>query len=401
MRNNLAHRGIHKSIDNIQVALQKLDHPELSYPIVHVAGTNGKGSSCTFLASLMAQNGYRVGLALSPHVESFAERIQLHSPDRLGAEALIRDEELFLLHEQLKNRDHNFFGLTYFEYALVLALEWFRIQKVDLVVLETGMGGRWDATNACPSLVSGIVSVGLDHMAELGNTPTKILLEKIEIVKPHSDFVFAPQDEGLVQIAKDFCAKRPAHFFQIDSAEVFLQNQNLKYIPEIFQKNLAFSAALALRLQTKGFRFATDKNYDLQLPSARFEILKTQPDLILDGAHNEPALQALKVHLQKQYGENYDLVFGCLNDRDAVHLAKWVLPQNGEKFWLTFPADGREMSNQTQLDLINEYGGQSHDLSLEFVKFCRSHERTKPLVVCGSFYLCGAFRRLYTESCEL
>lgn len=393
----LAHRGIHKSIDNIRTVLQKRGHPERSYPIVHVAGTNGKGSSCTFLASLMAQNGYRVGLALSPHVETFAERLQLHTPERSGHDALIRDDELLRLHAELKKQNSSFFGLTYFEYGLLLALEWFREEKVDLVVLETGLGGRWDATNACPSVVSGIVSVGLDHMNDLGDTLEKILLEKIEIAKPNTDFVFAPSDSGLVTIAKEFCKTREVCFFSVSPQTEFLKKQNLQRMPEIFQKNLQFAATLAERLHSKGFRFDSNKTYQLHLPVARLETLQTAPDFLLDGAHNEPALIALKTHLQKHYGENYDLVFGCLKDRDALHLAKFILPAQGEKYWVTFPAEGREMAVATQKALQQNYGGHCHDLSDAFVQLCLERKRTKPLVVCGSFYLCGAFRKLYLE----
>lgn len=394
----LSHRGMRKSIDAFKEVLIQLNHPDKNFPIVHVAGTNGKGSSCTFLASLMSQNGYRVGLALSPHVETFHERIQFFDSQRQGHEAQIRTSELLKIHFELKSQDPHFFGLTYFEYSLLLAVYWFAQLKVDLVILETGLGGRFDATNACTSIVSGIVSIGFDHMEELGETLPKILLEKIDIVKPHTDFVFAPRDEDLVKIAKDFCSKREARFHAVGQHhEFFLKNKNLNF-PEIFKKNLEFSLTLADCLRSKGFRFDNTQSYVLHLPVSRTQFLKTDPVIMLDGAHNTSALSELKRYILKNWGEKYDLVFGCLKDRPACELAREIVPQDGVCYWTKFSAPDRENTTETLKQLQKYYGGEIIELSLESVRRLAVSDRNKPLIVCGSFYLCGAFLKLYQES---
>lgn len=394
---NLSKKGMRKSIDAIKLALDDLQNPEKKYPIVHIAGTNGKGSTCSYLAQILAQNSYRVGLALSPHVETYRERIQFFSKKFPDENNLIPEEDLLDLHERLKNKNPNLWDLTYYEYFLLLGLQAFHEKKMDIVILETGLGGRFDATNACDSIVSGITNVGWDHMAILGDTLEKILLEKIQIVKPNSDFVFASKEKGLVEIAKNHCEKQHSYYHSVLNFQDRPEFLDIDANDVVFE-NLNMSLTLSKILNEKyDFKFDQKRKYKIKNPKARFEILKENPVVILDAAHNEPALQKLKKKVLKIYGSEYDLVFGCLAERDALELAKCILPEIGEKVWLKFSADGRESTHNTFERLKHSFGGQIHTFSDDFSHWLQLRSAKRPLLVCGSFYLCGQFRTFFLK----
>jgi dihydrofolate synthase/folylpolyglutamate synthase len=380
----IASRGIRCGLDRVWTALELLDHPQKKYRTIHVAGTNGKGSTCQFIAQILARNGCLVGLTLSPHVDDYRERIQITGLKSKRVE-LIPLEDLLRTHEKLLAILPQGLELTYFEWSTLLALQYFADQCVDFAVLETGMGGRWDATNTCQSCVSGITTVALDHQTYLGDTVEKILEEKLQIIKPDSDFLFGPSDENLVALARAHCQKKGARFHSFICPE-----KANNYL----QINWAFATQIVGLLSQQGVTTKPDTLvFDAQAcPPARLEIISQQPEILVDGAHNEQGIQTLAQHVRQSYPEGYHLIFGCLSDRPFLKLAS-LIRSSHNNYWLQFDAADRTTAALVYQKIQKELGGEVVSLN-ESLRRVISRS-TKPIVVCGSLYLCAQFKRWY------
>lgn len=381
---NIFSRGIHRGLDRMWTALEFLGHPQKKYRIVHIAGTNGKGSTCQFIAQILSQNGCKVGLTLSPHVDDYRERIQITDQKTKRVE-LISNTGLLQTHEKLFAILPQDLDLTYFEWSTLLAMQYFADQSVDFAVLETGMGGRWDATNTCQSVVSGITTIGLDHQAYLGNTVEKILDEKLQIIKSGSDFLFGPPAPRMVTLAKKHCEKIGASFHSF-----VCPNETSDYL----QVNWAFAGQVVELLSRHGVTVKPGSLiFDRRVsPPARLEIISQQPEILVDGAHNEQGIRALAEHVRQRYPDGHHLVFGCLNDRPFLELASLVRSVH-ENYWLQFDAADRTTTTAIYQEIQAKLGGQVVSLN---ESFRRVIGRTKkPIVVCGSLYLCAQFKRWY------
>lgn len=403
---SIADRGVRPGLERIAKAFDYLDHPERKIPVIHVAGTNGKGSSSTLVTQLLAKNGYRVGLSLSPHVRDWRERIQFWDKNTAGG-AFISEADLVSVHAALRDKIPDDLGLTYFEWSIALAVTAFARFGCDFMVLETGMGGRWDATNICPAIVSGVTTVGLDHMAQLGATREAICGEKIRIAKPGADFLFGPDDPDLIALAKRHCKDVGATFHSVADADPVLRaavsgHPFFTKRPSYYRDNMLFALGLGRLVARRGFRVSFDSflaQTEFALPPARCEKISDQPVIYLDGAHNEPALAALKSYALSHWGDDYDLVFGCLGDRDMPHLAGIIASPKGANYWVRFDGGARASSEMAYHETERRYGGliMNCDVSL---RDRLSHSR-KTVLVCGSFYLCAQFRDFWNGRATL
>lgn len=404
-------RGIKPGLERMQAALALLEHPQKNLKIIHIAGTNGKGSVCHLFTQLLSLSGYRTGLYTSPHVVDYRERIQFFDPDCSPGESrangiprYITREELIETHDHLQSRLPATLELTYFEYTTLLALVFFKNKKTDFVVLETGMGGRWDATNVCESFLSGITSISLDHTEILGDTHAKILSEKLEIIKKQSQFLFGPDNLELIAMAKRHCQKQGAIFHSILEAEKKLSTEELLAVqqlekPDVFKRNLVFAFALGHIFESlghavdlKSFARCSQKYF----PPARFEILKRDPLLVLDGAHNQDGLTQLGESWHKTQGSEFDLYFGCLTDRNPESIVKPVLPAYGEVNWIVFSAGARSPTAAHYDAAIKKWGGSVVEAGPKLLDRLRSAKR--PVLICGSLYLCAEVREFFVKS---
>lgn len=401
-----SYRGVKPGLERTQIALRLLGHPQKKLKIIHIAGTNGKGSVSSLIAQFLAVSGHATGLSLSPHILDYRERAQFYAPDsRQPKEArpqLIPEDELLATHARLKAVIPDDLGLTYFEWSIVLALEFFASRGFEFAVMETGMGGRFDATNACDSILSGITTIGLDHMKELGATKELILGEKLEIAKAGSDFLFGPPEAGFVSKAKEHCLARGARYHHVDDFRAdwevaFPANTApFRHKPDYFYENFVFAYSLAKILSEQGVTMdlaALPKLKAYHLPKARCQELSKNPKIILDGAHNEAALKNLKIFLDREFPEGYDLVFGCLSDRDFDALVQIIVPENGDKYWAHFDAGPRTPSKDDYFAVQKKIGGEIVELNDAFKAKLLS--ATRPVIVCGSLYLCAQFYDLW------
>ncbi len=308
--------GIKLGLDSVRSLLQFFPRPDLlQLPCLHIAGTNGKGSVCALLDAACQAAGLTSGLYTSPHLVHFRERIRVDGKP-------IPDSTLALLLTQLRTAVADFsIAPTFFELATVLALAHFANQKVDVAILETGMGGRLDATNVVTPKVSILTPIGLDHQQWLGNSLEAIAFEKAGIIKPERPVVSAPQPDSVLEVFRETARARNAPFEVVSTpynGPLGLAGSHQKWNAALAARALELSG-LPVHAEhiAKGFASA-------QWPG-RFQMLR--PDLILDGAHNPHAAAQLVRTWQELRGpEKAQVILGMMRDKDVAHFCATLAP---------------------------------------------------------------------------
>jgi len=284
--------------------------------VIHVAGTNGKGSTCAMLARICQAQGWRTGLYTSPHLLSLRERFQIDG-------TCISDAVLCAKLNHIRTHVRNWEPHpTFFEIATVLALDWFQQERAQVVVLETGMGGRLDATNILTPAVSVITPIGLDHQSYLGDTLEKIAAEKAGIFKPNVPVVSALQHE-LVLPVLEAEARKVGCPFQLVRQPWTASPVALEGDIQRWNAALAVAALAAAGLPVSSSAIQKGLS-EVEWPG-RFQ--RIRPDLILDGAHNPHAAKVLCSTWQAAFpGERASLIFGALEDKDVDGLLEALAP---------------------------------------------------------------------------
>ncbi len=289
---------------------QLLKEPINDFSSIHIAGTNGKGSVAFKIAKSLQFSGYRVGVYTSPHISSFRERIRIN-------DQLIEEEQVVDLVVQIRQIvDQNQLEISFFEMITFLAFLYFSQQKVDIAIIETGLGGRLDTTNIITPLVSIITSVSLDHCEILGDTIVDIAKEKAAIIKPSIPVVLG---STVPEIVSSFARDKNSCIFKLHTTESFYDDEN---------KNIA---SLAISLIQHQFPVALKYlNKGLQLrPACRFEIVSypgSEDIIILDVAHNPKALKKVFEHIKKRWPYESIRVVTCLSrGKDLKHCFQIIL----------------------------------------------------------------------------
>ncbi len=317
-------------LENISRLLGAIGDPHRSLRTVHVAGTNGKGSVATMISCILKAAGYRVGKYTSPHLVSFTERITVNEEE-------IGEDEVASLTEHIRERAHGtgpdpFY--TYFDFTTALAFEHFRREKVDIAVVETGLGGRLDSTNVIEPLTTVVTNVAFDHMKELGGTIGKIAGEKAGIIKKGVPLITGARGRALeVLEARARELASPIHVLGRDflgrkKGERRFSYRGIGWDCDNIALNLEgdhqlFNAALALcaveSLSRGGFRVGEDHVRDALASvrwQGRLETVRERPLVILDGAHNLSGVRALTRFLRSRYRDRRKvLVFGVMRDK--------------------------------------------------------------------------------------
>jgi dihydrofolate synthase/folylpolyglutamate synthase len=314
--------GQQLGLERMQALLDHLGHPERSLRFIHIAGTNGKGSVAAMCHSVLAEAGYRCGLYTSPHLVSVCERFQINQQP-------IAEEQLAGLVKRLQP----FVGsMTYFEVLTAIALQYFHEQKTDVVVWETGLGGRLDATNVVTPLVSVITNIGFDHMQYLGTTIPAIAAEKCGIIKPGVPVVTAATGEALEVIrqhAPDAIIVRPESCdYEIPLLGSHQTINRAVAVAALRASGLAVSEA-ALRTGLAKTKWP-----------GRFQIVSRDPVVVLDGAHNADGAGTLAATLREQFpGRKVRLVLGALSDKDCAGICRTLAPLCAEVFCVPVQSD--------------------------------------------------------------
>jgi dihydrofolate synthase / folylpolyglutamate synthase len=303
-----------EDLTNIKLLASHLDNPQDRLKCIHVAGTNGKGSTSHMLASVLQQSGYKVGLYTSPHLKDFRERIRING---------VEISEDFVIAFIAKHK--TFFeanNMSFFEMSVGLAFDYFASEKVDIAIIEVGLGGRLDATNIITPLVSVITNIGLDHTQFLGNTLEAIAGEKSGIIKPNVPVVigeYTPETQP-VFLAKAEEKKAPIYFASDLISEVFPSDLIGAYQ---FHNKKTVQQTIAVLNGQKEFKVSDEnlknglynvsKNTGLQ---GRWQQLGKNPKIICDTAHNKHGLTVVMNQIQTEIFENLHIVLGVVNDKD-------------------------------------------------------------------------------------
>ena len=317
-------------LERILSVYKKLNISSIANKIITVAGTNGKGSTVSFLESILSKKNYRVGTFTSPHILRYNERIKINGQE-------IDDESLLETFEMIDDRRGDT-TLTYFEFATLSAFYLFSKSNLDVAVLEVGLGGRLDATNIVDSDVSIITSIGIDHTEFLGNTIDSIALEKAGVMRPFKKCIYAQNKPpaALLKYAKNKSVNLLIHNndYQVNRDQtnwsISSQTLNLNEIPNLkmigdYQYNYAAASLLALN------EILPDclKDYDnvkVALSeteiSGRFQFLSKSPDIILDVAHNEDAAKSLAENIKMHRYNSIQVVLGVLADKDVYSIVE-------------------------------------------------------------------------------
>ena len=348
------------SLDNTIALDQLFAHPHTAFRSVHVAGTNGKGSVSHMLASVFQEAGYRTGLYTSPHLVDFRERIRVNG-EMITKEAAIEFTDSF----RSKQTD---IQPSFFELTMMMAFDYFRIQNVDIAIIEVGLGGRLDSTNVITPEVSVITNISLDHTALLGKTIPLIAAEKAGIIKNKIPVVVSESDFNYNSVFQDkaaemqsdlYFADRNFHCMSVDFNNG-LQTFNFTDYPNLqtdlqgnYQKKNITGGLMVLEiLKQKGWKFTIDNIYSglrkVKVNTGlkgRWEIMAEKPMIVCDTAHNEGGLQYVVNQLQSTPHEMLHIVFGMVSDKDVDSILK-LLPKKA-KYYFTAPDIPRKLEAMT------------------------------------------------------
>lgn len=322
-------KAFKKDLSNTLKLAEHLDHPEKKFKSIHVAGTNGKGSSSHMLASIMQAAGYKTGLYTSPHLKDFRERIKING-SMISQEAVIEFIE--------KNRDflqEN--KLSFFELTVGMAFDHFAKEEVDIAVIEVGMGGRLDSTNIIKPEVCLITNIGLDHTKFLGDTLPKVAAEKAGVIKPGIPVVIGEKQKQTTPVFEKAAQENKAELIFAQDRKFSKHSTDLK--GDFQNKNMKGVLATIEVLKNKGWKLR-EEDIKKGLNSVklhtglqgRWDVLQEHPRVICDTAHNKEGLVLAFKQLKKEEFLNLHLVFGVVNDKDLDRVLP-LFPKNATYYF--------------------------------------------------------------------
>jgi len=306
-----------KDLSNTLKLSEYLHFPERHFKSVHIAGTNGKGSTSHMLASILQEAGYKVGLYTSPHLKDFRERIKING--RVVSKQFVTG---FI------KRNKSFFetnSLSFFEMTVGMAFDYFSKENVDIAIVEVGLGGRLDSTNIITPEVSVITNIGFDHMQFLGNTLAEIALEKGGIIKPNIPVVIGETQTETEPVFKTLASKNNSEITFADKEIEEALESDLKGIYQ--EKNIKTVLQSIKKIQERGFKISQThinkgllKVVDNTGLMGRWQILEQNPKVICDTAHNKEGLSYVMKQLLNETYNTLHIVFGVVNDKDVTSI---------------------------------------------------------------------------------
>lgn len=356
------------SLVTMQRLCELYDQPQNSFPTVHVAGTNGKGSVCTKIASTLQKAGYRTGLYTSPHISSFRERIQIDGE-------MIPENELFSLLSEITGSPN------FFEIATLTAFLYFRLKKVDIAVIETGLGGRWDATNVITPLVSIITSIGLDHVDLIGPTIFDIANEKAGIIKKNIPIVIGPDVPYSWMREKADELHSPLYRSAFQAEDFDLENGEI--------------ARIALHLLKVHLPIPEESIHEgiKAKPPCRFEHHTFEKEVVIDVAHNAHGFAKLLQILAHNYpNHDYRFVVGFSKGKDISECARLIQ----EKAHAVHLVSGSHPRLSEVSDFQSHFGNPLLEKTIEEGvqnALRASHSKQEVVVIAGSFFIMKEARK--------
>lgn len=400
--------AIRKDLTNTYSLCRELGDPHTKFKTVHIAGTNGKGSTSHMLAAILQTAGYKTGLYTSPHLHDFRERIRING-------AMIPEESVIDFTQRVQPLI-NSIEPSFFEITVAMAFDYFARERVDIAIIEVGLGGRLDSTNVISPELSVITNIGFDHMNLLGNTLEAIAGEKAGIIKKNTPVVIGEYLAETKPVFEKIAAEQsaPLHFSgsqryvsdwkyeknystvtvvskQTDEHEIYQLD-----LPGYYQnKNLLTVLESIQQLQQKGWRFTRQQVKDglsqakkLTGLHGRWELIHTHPDIILDVAHNEDGIKQLMVQLEMADHHQLHLVIGMVKDKEVEKVLA-LLPKEAI-YYFTQAQIPRALDTDKLSAMALSKGliGKSYPNVTTALKSAKTHARGNDLIlVCGSVFI--------------
>jgi dihydrofolate synthase/folylpolyglutamate synthase len=404
--------GMKVGLRNITALLDVIGHPEHRFPSIHIAGTNGKGSTSAMVASILTASGYRTGLYTSPHLVKFSERIRVDGK-KISEKSIVRYSKLL----QPAIKKHR---ATFFEATTAIALQYFADQEVDIAIIETGLGGRLDATNILTPILSIITNIQWDHTEHLGTTIVKIAREKGGIIKSKTPCITGTTNTSALKTLRSIAKSQHAKlveaknvssvdirshsldgtFMNFSSSTSSLQNV-LVSLPgdhQVFNAQVALASIEQLRM-FGSFQKISGRSIRNGLSSiqrytglrGRIDVASSSPCIIVDVAHNPDGIRTMISSLEKILPGKCVVVFGVMNDKEYRPMVQ-LLRKKSRLFIAVAPETERALASGVIIEEIHAVGGKavdggtvSHGLQLA-MREARSGE---PILVIGSHYVAG------------
>jgi dihydrofolate synthase/folylpolyglutamate synthase len=396
--------GIKPGLERTFALLESVGNPHLHLPVIHVAGTNGKGSTCAALASVLQRAGYRTGLYTSPHIVRFNERLRIDGL-AIGDADVARLASLLLEHGEA-------IGSTFFEITTVMALQWFAERRVDVAIIETGLGGRWDSTNVVTPLASVVTSIDMDHMEYLGNTLESIAAEKAGIIKPGVPAVIGEPREALRHVFAERAADVGAPCLFLDDVMwveldrihpdlsmtvSIMTDVGLEYgttdLCGIHQVRNVGCALATLRLLADTYHVSREHvALGLQTAAAstglrgRTEVLDRNPFVVLDVAHNPAGMAALirTLTVANLGNQPWHVVFGAFADKEVDAMLSLLAPIT-KVLYACAASNERAMPSADVANRARTVGIMALDAGSVQQALATARGTGNPVLVCGSF----------------
>lgn len=410
--------GRKDNFNRMESLLDLLNHPEEDLKFVHIAGTNGKGSVSVMMECILRASGYRTGLFTSPHMVRLNERFRVNNEE-------ITDEELIRLTDTVyseaeKVEEESGEQFYSFEIQTAMSFLYYKEQKVDIVILETGIGGMHDATNVISeSEVSIIMNVGLDHQGILGDTLGEIAEQKAGIIKPHGTVVTYPNPGVVEDVIETYIEKNDADWKRVDASDIEVTEMTLEHQYFDYKdfkqlrtglsgRHQAYNGAVAVEasqvLAEKGYDITEEtmrEGLEQAFIEGRFELVHKKPIVLLEGAHNVNASESLQRNLEYLFpGKKIHFVMGALSDKDYVHMIESIEEQ-AASFNFVAPNSVRAVQPETLQEIIEDDSIPMfmYDSPEEVVSKIKDEaSEDEVIVIFGSLYLVGDMRSIFRQS---
>ena len=432
MTRNMRYTEDKFNLDRMHKFMELFDNPHKKYPVIHVAGTKGKGSTSALIAHALYEQGYKVGFYTSPHLHDFCERIQVDFVP-------MKHEEMVAIVDLMKSKIPFVAEITTFELMTAMAFIYFMNKHVDYAVIEVGLGGRLDATNVVSPLVSVITSLSLDHINVLGDTLAKIAYEKGGIIKNNTPVVVAPQKDEAILVLKKIAEERNSPVFQVGKDYLYAQaakslsGQNFFVWPKEDQiavnafiesagredweptkfhipllgfhqvQNAATAFTTLTVLRQNGLKISDDsirKGFANVVWPGRFEVINRRPFIVIDSAHNRESALRLRNAVDDYFpGIPVVLVFGASEDKDIDGMLVELLPR--VKIVITTKSiHPRAISPEDLVIKVNQMGVRAiptQSLEEAFDQALKLAGKENLILVAGSIFVAGGMRDVWFD----
>ncbi|CAM2077008.1 bifunctional folylpolyglutamate synthase/dihydrofolate synthase [Clostridium cuniculi] len=412
--------GSNYGLERTHKLLEYLGNPEKDLKLIHIAGTNGKGSTTSMITEILMGAGYKVGMYTSPFIEEFEERIQINRRN-IPKETLANlIDEVKVAVERVIEEGYN--HPTEFEIITVLMLLYFKKEKIDFGVIEVGLGGRLDSTNVIIPILQVITSISFDHTNLLGNTLEEIAGEKAGIIKKNIPTVIYPQEEEALKVIKNKCAAMESDLYTADKDNMkFVKVVNedkpyqlLKYKEEfnIFLPLLGEHQILNLSVAMKVIEVLNNRKIvNITTESiiksiknvtwkGRLEVLSNNPYVVIDGAHNIQGIKTLSRNIKKYFKyENLHLILGILADKDVEEMIKIITPIAKQVYAVTPNSIRAELADDLKNEIV-KYNANCRafdEYEEAYLEALKNAKENDIILASGSLYMIGDMRKIINK----